>query len=346
MIRYYLSVLYLICFIAAYAAENSDTPETSGGAAAWKEYLPHIHGVLRPRFEMDTENGKGRFALRHARLSLGSDIGPFDYFFNTDFCDQGKVKILDYYAGVHATRNLYLRMGQYRMPFGSEPFLGPATSVFANRSFIGKQICNFRAVGLKASWSFTAVPLSVEAGIFNPTPITEHIVWTDRFAYSGKATLKPGDFSLSAGMMSVLPGGIRMNLADVSAGWSRGRWQIAGEYMYEHYTHSAYRDVHGWLAYADYKFPVKAGIFNRMSVQLRYDGMTDHSSGQPDSDGQLQTDHAARNRVTGGVTISYIRSRDVHVDLRVNYEKYFYRGTTSVSSGEGDKALLDMVVSF
>lgn len=358
------SSIALLCAAGAKAGQPGETNEpvaysvttsaasssSSADKEGWRKYMPDVHGVLRPRFEMDTEDGKGRFAMRHARISLGGDIGPFAYFFNTDFCDQGKIKALDYWVGAHATRDLYFQIGQFRMPFGVEPFLGPANSYFANRSFIGKQVCNVRAVGAKVSWGIPGVPLTVEGGMFNPTAITDHTIWTGKFAYAGRAVWKPGDFSVSGGFMSIRPDGVRMNLADAALGWKHDRWTVAGEYMYKHYTHESHKGVHAWAVFGDYHFPVKFGVFNRMSAQVRWDGMTDHSSGTRvvDENGVagLITDDPARNRLTAGLTLSYIRTKNMYVDIRVNYEKYFFHHGVTPEVGQGDKAVLDFVLSF
>ena len=58
------------------------------------------------------------------------------------------------------------------------------------------------------------------------------------------------------------------------------------------------------------------------------------------------TNDILRNRFTGGVTLSYLRSKSVFVDLRLNYEKYFYPDDAQVASGAGDKAVVEIVLRF
>ena len=118
------------------------------------------------------------------------------------------------------------------------------------------------------------------------------------------------------------------------------------EYMYKHYTHKAHKPTHGWLIWADYKMPIKAWVFNRLSFQGRYEGMTDHSSAVRDENGLLTTTDCARNRITVGSTISWYRSANLYVDLRANYEKSFYHKDAPVSQSDGDKFLLEMVLRF
>lgn len=328
---------------------GAEAEEKSG--MNFKDYLPEIHGTVRTRVE--TEFGHNlpaayRFQVRNARLSLGGKVGPvFDYYFNTDFCDQGKIKILDVWGRVNIPGGLSLRMGQFRMPFGVDPFRGPDAYIFANRSFIGRQICNVRAVGAEVRYTFSSLPLVLTGGVFNPTPIGNHMVWNTSPAYAVKATYALGRTKLSSGFQSVRPDGVRANLVDAAFTWNpTSRWTLEAEYMYKHYTSDAHKPAHGWLFWTDYKIPVKAWVFDRMSFQGRYDGMTDHSSAVCDESGELLTDDYARNRMTLGATISYIKSKYLFADIRVNYEKYFYHSATSVGQGGGDKMLLELVLRF
>lgn len=91
--------------------------------------------------------------------------------------------------------------------------------------------------------------------------------------------------------------------------------------------------------------PIKAGAFNRLSFQGRFDGMTAHSSGKRNSDGVLTTNDPARNRVTVGATISYVK-KPVWLDIRADYEKYFYRHGVEPVLGQGDRLVLEMVLRF
>ncbi|MDE5673316.1 MAG: hypothetical protein K2I02_08220, partial [Duncaniella sp.] len=60
------------------------------------DLTPQLHGVIRPRWEMDTKGGENRFQLRNARLSVNGMLAPeIDYYFQADFCDRGKILFLD-----------------------------------------------------------------------------------------------------------------------------------------------------------------------------------------------------------------------------------------------------------
>ena len=333
-------LLFALALTASLACAASQTASIS--------YRPEIHGTVRGRFEASTEHGDYRFQVRNARLSVGGKIAPIaDYFVQMDFCDRGKIKILDAWARLWATPEIGFQAGQFRMPFGVDPFMSPHTYIFANRSFIGKQMCNFRAVGAKAVWQPKAIPFTLEGGAFNPGTISDHTPWHNTLTYAAKATYSISGLTFATGFQSVKPGSVRSNLIDAALTWKHDRWQVEGEYMHQHYVNDAHRAAHAYNIFANYRMPIRTPFFNRLSFQGRFDGLTAHSSATVTDDaGHIVTDNPARNRVTIGSTISYIRSASMYLDLRVNYEKYFYHSGVRPSAEDGDKAVVELVVRF
>lgn len=322
---------------------------TAGEEKEKTDLTPQLHGVLRPRWEMDTKGGESRFQLRDARLSVNGKLSPeIDYFFQTNFCDRGKILFLDGWGRLALTPALKLQAGQFRLPFGTDCFRAPANYIFANRSFIGGTMNNVRGVGAKLSYSF-ALPenssLLVEAGAFNPTVMSEQNVWVKDMAFAGKALYSVGNVQLSFGAETLLPDSIRINSLTGSATWTCGGWTVEGEYINKHYTNNAHKSAHGYNFFADYAFPVKAGMFNQASVQARFDGMTDYSNGIRNDSGELTTTNPARNRITVGGTLTY-SYKAIHCDLRLDYEKYFYHHDAVVAVGAGDKICAEMVIRF
>lgn len=341
IVRYSLTLLALLGATLTSTAAESQKTESSFS------YVPEFHGTLRPRMELSTTDGDTRFQLRNARVSLNGAIAPtIDYFMQADVCDRGSMKFLDGWIRLGIGKGLKFQAGQFRMPFAVDPFRGPHTYIFANRSFIGKQVFNYRAVGAKASYTLPRTPLTLEAGAFNPSKIGDHTPWNHTLAYSAKAVYRAGDLSLSAGYASIRPQAVRMNVIDGAVTWQSGRWLAEAEYMHTHYTHDRHKANHAYNTYLDYRMPVKAGIFNRLSFQGRFDGMTAHSSGATDEDGRIVTDNQPRNRVTVGTTISYLRTKSMFLDIRANYEKYFYHSGVSAPADANDKVALEMVLRF
>lgn len=331
---------FITISIACFLSSEAETKDSIS-------YVPHIHGTFRGRFEASTVESDYRFQVRNLRVKLDGKIAPIaDYFMQVDFCDRGSIKILDAWARLWATKSIGFQAGQFRMPFGVDPFRAPNNYIFANRSFIGKQICNFRAVGFKALWHPTTLPLTLEAGAFNPSTISDHTTWHNKLAYAAKLTYKIDNIQLATGFQSIAPDQIRANLVDGAITWQTSRLTVEGEYMYKHYTRSRHKACHAYDIFADYRMPIKTDFFNRLSFQARFDGMTAHSSATRDSNGMLTTDHPARNRVTVGSTISYIRSKTMNLDLRVNYEKYLYHSGVKMTPENGDKAVVELVLNF
>jgi len=281
-------------------------------------FIPEFHGAFRGRWEVQTNTGDQRFQVRNARLSMAGKLAPsISYFFQTDLCDRGTMKILDAYGRFEIVKGLFIQAGQFRMPFGVETFYSPTNYIFANRSFMGKQVMNYRAVGGKIGYTLPKTPLTLEFGVFNPKAIGDHTSWNRTVNFSGKALYKlPEGFSLSAGYASIKPGDVRANLIDACLQWQNNNLLIAAEYMFKHYRNNRYDDNHSYVVFVDWHKPVNCGIFNQWSIQARFDGMTDH--------GNMTQNliEGERNRATIGTTLTY-KYKIVHADIRVNYEKYF-----------------------
>lgn len=315
-------------------------------AADPDEYMPQINGTVRTRWEMLTDDGLHRFQVRNARLSVSGKIAPFaDYFMQADMCDRGKIKALDYWGRLTLAPRFQFRMGQFRQPFGVDAFRGPHQYLFANRSYMAKQMCNMRGVGAELSYTLPSLPLNFKASAFNPEGIGDHEVWHRAMSFAGKATLTLRNVTFSPGIMSMVPDSIRINLLDFSTSWKSGGWIVEGEYMHKHYTDGRTNGCHGYLLFASYAHPMSNSIFNRWSLQGRFDGMTAHSNGKRDADGLLKTTDPARNRITVGGTLSYIKGSRF-VDLRLNYEKMFFHHDVTAPAGEGDKVVAEMVLRF
>lgn len=341
--KFLLKASLLIASGFATIAPGADAAEPSGQQV---DYMPVFHGTVRARWEMETDGGVSRFQVRNARLSVAGKVAPWaDYFINTDLCDRGKMKILDAWGRITPADGLNLRAGQFRMPFGVDPFRGPDQYFFANRSYIGKQVCNVRGVGAEIAYTLPSAPLKIALSAFNPGGIADHDEWNHAMAYAGKITYGVGNLTLATGLMSLIPDSVRTNIIDAAVTWKCAGWTVEGEYMNKHYTNSSHATCHAYNIFADYSHPMTGSIFNRWSLQARFDGMTDHSSGVRNALGSLVTNDAARNRITLGGTLSYIKGAR-HLDLRLDYEKSFYHHDITAPRGEGDKIVAEMVVRF
>lgn len=338
---------FLRRFLVGVAIACIVTPVAVAGDAG-VDYKPQVHGVFRGRYEMELHDGYSRFQVRNARMSMQGFVAPtIDYFVQVDFSNNGKFLFLDAYGRVALGRGWKIQAGQFRMPFGVEPFRGPFNYLFTNRSFLAKRAFNYRAVGAKFIFDthIDALPLTIEGGVFNSASTVDHTVWQKKYNYSGKALLKVDHVTIGAGFASIIPDSVRINAVDFSLGYKIGRWAFEGEGLFKKYTHDSHQSAWAYVATADYDIPVKWGDFNVLSFQGRFDGMTDHSTGTRNSEGVLVTDDPARNRVTVGSTLSCMRG-PVHADVRLNYEKYLYGDNDITPSGTDDRISLELIVRF
>lgn len=312
-------------------------------------YIPEVHGVLRVRWEMETESGYSHFQVRNARVSMGGMVAPIlSYKFNVDLCDRGKILLLDAYATITPAKGFDILAGQYRMPFGIESFRGPGGYYFNNRSFIGKYLNNYRAVGVSVSYTLPKAPVTFEAGIFNPTVTDDQMTWVKKYAYAGRVMYKPSGFVVATGFESIIPWETRINLASATLGWGSDRFYVEGEYMARWYTCKTHKTTHGYNVFANYALPVKVGVFDTWSVQARFEGMTDLASGTKTDEefaGVLPTTAPGRKRLTVGSTLDY-KYKWIRAALRLNYEKCWYENGVNAPLGAGDMVSAELIVKF
>lgn len=335
---------------AAVADSVSDSSPTSKlSFDGLRQYLPRVNVSARVKYELDTEHGRNRFQVRSACVRFSGQVGPVvDYYLQADLCDQGKMKVLDAYIGFRPDSHWRIFVGQSRVPFSVDASRAPETYLFINRSFIGHYIGNQRSVGVKAGFSAgDAVPLYVEGGVFNSAPISDHTPWEKHFTYGIKARATiAGILTPEIAYKSDVPqGGVRTHLVSAAATFNYGPWMAEGEYVLQNYSRGRFKRCHGFNIMGRYTTTVRLGMFNRLSAELRYDGMTDHSSSVLDSEEQLICNDIRRKRITVGSTLSYWRGA-AHVDLRLNYEQYFYPETYEVPVGDGNKLSASVIFFF
>lgn len=307
---------------------------------------PQIHGVFRGRYEGEWPDYESRFQVRNMRVLVRGKIMPtIDYYCRVDLCNKGSFTFLDAWARWYFLPEWNVKIGRYRVPFGVDDFRGPGTYVFANRSFIARTMANVREVGVQFAYSSKRIPLTVEAGLFNSATGTNQDVWQKQLDFAGKVTYSVGEVTLSGSYLSMYPHGVRINMEDGSVSWSHGNLMLEGEYQHLHYCEDTYPDVHAALAFASYGVPVRWYPFNLLSFHTRWDYMTNHSSGNPDDNGLLQTDDPQRHRLTLGASLS-CNIKKVKAEFILDYEKYFYRQGVTAPVGANDKICAEVVVSF
>lgn len=307
---------------------------------------PTIGGVVRARYEIQTTNGRNRFAIRNSRIWIKGSLMPkLSYFVSTDLCDQGQFQFLDAYGKFDVGNGMTIQAGQFRIPFGVDPFRGPGNYIFADRSFIGRDIDNIRADGVQVSYMFQQdIPAVITLGVFSPNTITDQNHWSKTLHYALKAEVPIGLFKITGGLQTIKPDAVRVNMADACVSFSNGGLTAEAEYILEHYVNNPFPDCHSYNLWFDYGIPLEKTIFNKLSFQARFDASTSHSNGTV-TNGSLSEDHPNRKRLTIGSTLGYAE-KPVKYEIQLNYQKYFYNKGYAAPDGRNDKIVAELIVLF
>ena len=329
-------------------------PVMAGDDGDKVDLKPKVHGTIRGKYEYQTEEGEGRFQVRNARVSLDGDITKVvSYKVEIDLSDEGQIKMLDTYVRLKPVRSLDFTIGQMRAPFTIDAHRSPHLQYFANRSFIAKQVGNVRDVGASLGYSFNVgFPIKLEAGMFNGSGLTnQKDFWTNNINFSAKAQLFfPRGFNLTLSTQKIKPDNVSVMMYDAGAYYHAHGWHVETEYLYKHYADDAFKAVHAVDAFVSYDIPLRKCFFKKISPLIRYDYMSDHSDGMRYLDGEENTAGALvvtdyqRSRVTGGLTFSL--ALPFVSDIRLNYEKYFYRDGAIAKPSECDKIVIEFMTRF
>lgn len=318
------------------------------------DLTPKVHGTIRGKYEYQTEEGDGRFQVRNARVSLEGNVAKaVEYKAEIDLSDEGQIKMLDAYTKIKPVRGLDFTIGQMRVPFTIDAHRSPHQQYFANRSFIAKQVGNVRDVGATVGYSFNVgIPIILQAGMFNGSGLTnQKDFWTNNINFSAKAQIFiPHGFNITLSTQKIRPDHIAVMMYDAGAYYHAHGWHVEAEYLFKHYENNAFKNVHAFEAFVNYDIPLRKCFFTKISPLLRYDYMSDHSDGMRYLDGEENTEGSLiindyqRSRITGGLTFSI--AKPFISDIRLNYEKYFYRSGAIAKPSERDKIVIEVMTRF
>lgn len=341
-----LAVLFAVCASATAMADDDEDKV---------DRTPKVHGTIRGKYEYQTEENQGRFQVHNARVSLDGNINKVvSYKVEIDLSDEGQIKMLDTYTRIKPLRGLDFTIGQMRAPFTIDAHRSPHLQYFANRSFIAKQVGNVRDVGATIGYSFNVgFPITLQAGMFNGSGLTDQKdFWTNNVNFSAKAQMFfPRGFNLTLSTQKIKPDNVSVMMYDAGAYYHAHGWHVEVEYLYKHYAHDAFKPVHALDAFVSYDIPLRKCFFKKISPLVRYDYMSDHSDGKrynADGDesesGTLVINDYRRSRLTGGFTFSL--DLPFVSDIRLNYEKYFYRSGAIAKPSEKDKIVIEFMTRF
>ena len=337
MVKRLVSIVCVFSSLVAMAVNDTT-------AVDWR---PQFHATLKPRLEVDpADGGAARFQVRNARFgAVGNITRSIDYKVEMDLCDRGKIKLLDCYAGFKVLPGLQLQLGQILIPFGIDAPRANYDYIFGDFSFVGMFNGAIRGCGAKAIYDLPGSGLKLAGAVYNNYEMTEQTVWQKSMSFALEGRYSLGPVTPVVGFESSMPGGIRINSLDAALLFVMGRWQVEGEYMMKHYTHRAFKTAHAFNIHGRYTMPIKAGVFNRLTFEGRFDGMTNYSNGNV-TDGRLSLDASRCKRASVGATIGHVRG-PLLTYFRLDYYHTFHpRNVATVATDPANKIIAEVVLHF
>lgn len=349
-------------------------------------YVPKIDGAVKAKFELSTYDGEFRFNVRNSRFGVSGNVSRhMIYRMQVDFSNEGKVSILDAYAGYQAGR-WDVRLGQQQYHFSSDLDRGPSSNMFANRSFLAKYLTGYygselvdgkpkdfvrtlgsRDLGIMATYTFqTRLPLKLYFGIFNGSGINNP-EWGKTVNFVGRAEIGPASEGLrlalayydgsapqhdrvveTGGIYEQVPFKQKMRIGGVELRYTRGYFFIEGEYArryLEDYSGSV-QVLTASHIHSYYRFPMRpTSVLNHIAPIVRWD------LGNGLDYLNILTKHSQTvnaNRITAGVNFGFGK-KFTRSEIRLNYEKYLMGRKPSdlpINKLFQDKFTVEVVAAF
>ncbi len=277
--------------------------------------------IFKSKYELDTDNGDSRFAIRNARVGIQGNLSRiFSYKFMVDLSADGKFQVLDLYAGIQVSKRVKFTLGQGGIPLFNSYTVGPNSIDYVNRPFVGKYFNSSRDIGLTANFKLKAngFPIALDAGIYNGDGINNP-KWTNSFAFGGRIL-----FGSMKGWRTTAKFYRTKNddlnnyfIWGADLRYESDSYKIEAEYMNKYNnSHDASvepnKSLSAMYLQGAYKIGLKSRSLKRLETCLRWDGM-----GYNIFDNGLGC-----NRATAGVNLVFNADPFLAL-LRVNYEHYF-----------------------
>lgn len=309
-------------------------------------YIPTFYGTLRARYEYLTQQNLSAFKVRTLRLGLDGYVAPvLGYNVEVDFHDWGHITLINAFIRLSPVKGLTLNMGQLRVPFTIAAHRQPHEQYFADRTFLAKH-AGLRDVGLTGSYAIPKVPLTVQGAFFNCSGVgIDRDFFTRTFGFSTKLISQPlPNWYFSASTARLKRGIARTQNWDIGMYFDNGLWHIEGEYLRREYVHGVFTPVNAYDFFVFRKFPIEKKMISNIAGAIRYDYMGNNSSGLPGEDGKLFADNPEAHRITLGATLSFMSM--FQADIRLNYEKYFFKKGVTPTADNDDKIVLEITAHF
>jgi len=289
-------------------------------------YEPSIDGTIRGKYEYNSSLDGHRFQVRNARFSVRGAVSEYArYKAEIDLSDEGLTRMLDAYVEMKASDRISFVIGQQKVPFSTDNLRSPYNFLFANRSFLGKQLAGLRDVGATLEYEFgDKLPLELIAGVYNGKGLYNQKEWRNTLSYALRAIYQPEKWEFSANYNTIQPYELRMRIFNAGIMYTNQRWHFEGEYFHKEYEKNLFSDTKGYFVLASYDIPTpKLKAIESISPRIRYDHMSNDNNGLLNPTTNTYTvDDVERSRFTGGINFNL--KKPFINEIRLNYEQYFY----------------------
>lgn len=289
-------------------------------------YEPSIDGTIRGKYEYNSSLDGHRFQVRNARFSVRGTVSEYArYKAEIDLSDEGVTRMLDAYVEMKASDRISFVIGQQKVPFSTDNLRSPYNFLFANRSFLGKQLAGLRDVGATLEYEFgDKLPLELIAGVYNGKGLYNQKEWRNTLSYALRAIYQPEKWEFSANYNTIQPYELRMHIFNAGIMYTNQRWHFEGEYFHKEYEKNLFSDTEGYFVLASYDIPTpKLKAIESISPRIRYDHMSNDNNGLLNPTTNTYTvDDVERSRFTGGINFNL--KKPFINEIRLNYEQYFY----------------------
>ena len=316
--------------LSVFAQESIDYKITKQGlvksivkADSTSEQLTVLKPILifKGRYELDTETGDSRFALRSSRVGIQGDFTKkISYKFMMDLSDNGALRVLDLYAVLKPFNRFKITFGQGALPIHNSYTTSPNVIDYANRPFIGKYVFSSRDIGLTLNYTIKekGFPIALEAGVYNGEGINNP-VWTNSLAYAGRILFgSMKGFRTTAKFLISDDNELeKYRIWGVDMRYENSSFRLEAEYANKYNSVDEeeikpYQSLSLGYVQGLCKIPVQSSTFKRIEPCLRWD-----CAGY-----NVLENGLGCNRATAG--INFVFNTDVITSLfRVNYEHYF-----------------------
>ncbi len=310
------------------------------------DYTPSIGGTIRGKYEYNTSLEAHRFQVRNARYSIRGAVSPHaSYKAEIDLSNEGQIRMLDAFVQMNATPQFAFIIGQQKVPFSTDNLRSPHNLLFANRSFLGKQLAGLRDVGATIEYGISDnIPLELIVGVYNGKGLYNQQEWRTELSYAFRGVYSPTkNWEFQINYNTIQPYDLRLYIFNGGLMFTTERWIIETEAYYKQYDNKVFPDTKGFFAMASYDIPTpKLKSMESISPRLRFDYMSDDNNGRIDDiTNSYIVNDVQRSRITSGINFNF--KKPFVNEIRLNYEYYIYAAHLP---NKDSKLVIEFVTKF